>query len=42
MTEKTVDAKAAKAYLADANWKETSYGNGLICYIVAKLMESET
>jgi succinate-semialdehyde dehydrogenase/glutarate-semialdehyde dehydrogenase len=25
MTEKTVDAKAAKAYLADANWKETSY-----------------
>jgi acyl-CoA reductase-like NAD-dependent aldehyde dehydrogenase len=25
MTEKTVDAKAAKAHLADANWKETSY-----------------
>jgi succinate-semialdehyde dehydrogenase/glutarate-semialdehyde dehydrogenase len=29
-TEKTVDAKVAKAHLAYTNWKETSY-NGLIC-----------
>jgi succinate-semialdehyde dehydrogenase/glutarate-semialdehyde dehydrogenase len=27
MTEKTVDAKVAKAHLA-ANWKETSYQQG--------------
>jgi succinate-semialdehyde dehydrogenase/glutarate-semialdehyde dehydrogenase len=25
MTEKTVDAKVAKAHLAYTNWKETSY-----------------
>jgi succinate-semialdehyde dehydrogenase/glutarate-semialdehyde dehydrogenase len=33
MTEKTVDAKVAKAHLAYANWKETSYQQRLICYI---------
>jgi succinate-semialdehyde dehydrogenase/glutarate-semialdehyde dehydrogenase len=39
MTEKTVDAKAAKAYLADANWKETSYRQRAdLLHKVAKLM----
>jgi succinate-semialdehyde dehydrogenase/glutarate-semialdehyde dehydrogenase len=41
MTEKTVDAKVAKAHLAYANWKETSYQQGLICHKVAKLMRSK-
>jgi succinate-semialdehyde dehydrogenase/glutarate-semialdehyde dehydrogenase len=33
MTGKTVDAKVAKAHLAYANWKETSYQQQLIYFI---------
>jgi succinate-semialdehyde dehydrogenase/glutarate-semialdehyde dehydrogenase len=39
MTEKTVDAKVAKAHLAYANWKETSYQQRAdLLHKVAKLM----
>lgn len=42
MTEKTVDAKVAKAHLAYANWKETSYQQRAdLLHKVAKLMRSK-
>jgi len=42
MTEKTVDAKVAKARLAYANWKETSYQQRAdLLHKVAKLMRSK-
>jgi succinate-semialdehyde dehydrogenase/glutarate-semialdehyde dehydrogenase len=42
MTEKTVDAKVAKAHLAYANWKETSYQQRAnLLHKVAKLMRNK-